>query len=94
MKGNRFVTPKIELAMKKAFVRNPEGRPFERELTPRQREVLQLLGEGKSMKEAADILHVTPRTIAFHKYRMMDDFGIKTTADLIHMGIKKRILVA
>jgi DNA-binding CsgD family transcriptional regulator len=52
------------------------------------------LGEGKSMKEAAEILHVAPRTIAFHKYQMMDDFGIKTTAELIRMGIKKNILVA
>jgi len=91
MKGNRYVTPKIEQAMKDAFIRDPEGKPFERELTPRQREVLQLLGEGKSMmedlgikttaeliqmgikkhvKEAAEILRVTPRTIAFHKYQI------------------------
>jgi DNA-binding CsgD family transcriptional regulator len=46
------------------------------------------------MKEAADILKVTPRTIAFHKYSMMEDLGIKTTAELIQVGIKKRVLVA
>lgn len=94
MKGERYVTPKIEQAMKDAFIRDPEGKPLERELTARQREVLQLLAEGKSMKEAAEILRVTPRTIAFHKYQMMEDLGIKTTAELIQMGIKKHLLVA
>ena len=52
------------------------------ELTPRQREVLQLLVEGCSMKEAARILGVTPRTVAFHKYRMMDQFRLKSNAEL------------
>jgi DNA-binding CsgD family transcriptional regulator len=56
--------------------------------------VIQLLVEGKSMKEAADILGVTPRTIAFHKYRMMEELGIKTNAELIRVGIKKHSLVA
>jgi len=94
MKGKRYVTPKIKLAMNDAFTRDPEGKPADREFTPRQREVLQLLAEGKTMKEAADILHVAPRTIAFHKYRMMEDFGINTTAKLIEIGIKKHVLVA
>ena len=56
-------------------------------LTLRQREVLQLLAEGKSMKEAADILNVTPRTIAFHKYSMMEHLGFKTTAQLIQHAV-------
>ena len=94
MKGKRYVTPKIQLAMDDAFMWDPEGKTAEREFTPRQREVLQLLAEGKSMKEAADVLNVATRTIAFHKYRMMENFGIKTTAELIQMGIKKKVLVA
>jgi len=94
MKGNRYVTPKIEMAMEDAFIRDPHGKAFDTELTPRQREVLQLLAEGKSMREAAEILRVTPRTIAFHKYQMMQDLGIKTTAELIQMGIKRHVLVA
>jgi DNA-binding CsgD family transcriptional regulator len=52
-------------------------------LTLRQREVLQLLAEGRSMKEAADVLKLTTRTIAFHKYSMMEQLGLKTTAELI-----------
>jgi DNA-binding CsgD family transcriptional regulator len=62
-------------------------------LTVRQREVVQLLAEGKSMKEAASVLNVTPRTVAFHKYRIMDELNLKTTADLIQFAIKSRILV-
>jgi DNA-binding CsgD family transcriptional regulator len=56
-------------------------------LTLRQREVLQLLAEGKSMKEAAQVLNVTPRTIAFHKYSMMEQLGLKTTAELVQHAV-------
>ena len=52
-------------------------------LTGRQREVLQLLAEGKSMKEAADVLKLTPRTIAFHKYAMMQHLGITRNSELV-----------
>lgn len=94
LKGSSHVTPQITRGMQEAFIRDPQGKNRGKELTPRQREVIQLLAEGKTMKEAADILKVTPRTIAFHKYSMMEDLGIKTTAELIQVGIKKRVLVA
>jgi DNA-binding NarL/FixJ family response regulator len=94
LKGSSYVTPQIARGMQEAFIRNPEGNNRGKELTPRQREVIQLLAEGKSMKEAAYILGVTPRTIAFHKYRMMGELGVKTTAELIQVGIKKHVLVA
>jgi DNA-binding NarL/FixJ family response regulator len=93
MKGTSYVAPKIAQAMRDELIRDPLGRPRSRELTPRQREVIQLLAEGKSMKEAADILGVTPRTIAFHKYRMMEELGIKSNAELIRIGLEKHILV-
>jgi DNA-binding NarL/FixJ family response regulator len=57
----------------------------------RQREVLQLLAEGKSMKEVAFILAIKPGTVAFHKYRMMERLGIKTNAGLYEFGIKNHI---
>jgi DNA-binding NarL/FixJ family response regulator len=94
LKGKSYVTPKIARGMREAFIQNPQGKNPDKELTPRQSEVIQLLAEGKSMKEAADILKVTPRTIAFHKYSMMKELGIKTNAELIRVGIKKHILVA
>ena len=63
-----------------------------RDLTPRQREVLQLLAEGHTMKEVANVLHVTTRTIAFHKYRIMAEFRLKTNSDLILFAIKQRLI--
>ena len=62
------------------------------ELTARQREVLQLVAEGYSMKEAARILNVSPRTIAFHKYRIMDLLRLKTNSELVQFAIKKGII--
>jgi DNA-binding CsgD family transcriptional regulator len=61
-------------------------------LTPRQREILQLLAEGQTMKEIAAVLDVTPRTVAFHKYRMMDQLQLKSTAELIQYALKHHIV--
>jgi DNA-binding NarL/FixJ family response regulator len=94
LKGKSYVTPQIARGMQEAFIWDPQGRDSDKELTPRQHEVIQLLAEGKSMKEAADMLGVTPRTIAFHKYGMMKKLGIKTSAELIQVGITKHYLVA
>lgn len=93
LKAKSYVTPRIARGMQKAFINNPGPRVRAKTLTPRQREVVQLLAEGKSMKEVADVLHVTPRTVAFHKYRIMDELCLKTNADLIQFAIKSRILV-
>jgi DNA-binding NarL/FixJ family response regulator len=95
LKGKSYVTPQIARGMQKAFINNPNPGPKARakSLTPRQREVVQLLAEGKSMKEVASVLSVTPRTVAFHKYRIMEELSLKTTADLIQFAIKSRILV-
>ncbi|HYI97048.1 MAG TPA: response regulator transcription factor [Bryobacteraceae bacterium] len=58
------------------------------ELTGRQREVLQLLVEGKSAKEIAAVLNISPRTVETHKYQMMDDLGVKTSAQLVQYAIR------
>jgi DNA-binding NarL/FixJ family response regulator len=92
-KAKPYITPKIARGMRRAFINNPRPRARAKTLTPRQREVVQLLAEGKSMKEVADVLNVTPRTVAFHKYRIMEELSLKTTADLIQFAIKSRILV-
>lgn len=63
-------------------------------LTKRQREVLQLLAEGKIMKEVADILNMTPRTVAFHKYRMMEVLGARSAADLVRYAVRHHIVAA
>ncbi len=54
--------------------------------------MLQLLAEGKSMKEVASILNVTPRTVAFHKYRIMERLRIKTNAELIQFAIRQHLV--
>ena len=91
--GKSYVTPQIARGMQESFIRNPQGGSRHKSLTPRQRQVAQLLAEGKSMKEAACVLRVTPRTVAFHKYRAMQDMGFKTNADFIHFAITNRIVV-
>jgi len=63
-------------------------------LTERQREVLQLLAEGKVMKEIADILNMTTRTVAFHKYRMMEALGAKSNAELVRYAVRHHIVAA
>jgi len=93
LKGKSYVTPQIARGMQKAFINDPRPKNRIKTLTPRQREVVQLLAEGKSMKEVASVLNVTPRTVAFHKYRVMEELSLKTTAELIQFAIKSRILV-
>lgn len=90
MKGRSYVTPLVTGGLVGSLLDSAD-RP-KHELTPREREVLQLLAEGHSMKEAAAILKVTPRTIAFHKYRMMHHLGIRTTAELIQMAVRNHIV--
>jgi len=61
-------------------------------LTTRQREVVKLVAEGNSMKQVADILNIAPRTVAFHKYRIMEQLKIRTTAELIQFAIRSHIV--
>jgi len=90
MKGRSYVTPLVTSGLVGSLL--DQGERPKHELTPREREVLQLLAEGYSMKEAADMLNVTPRTIAFHKYKMMEQLGIRTTAELIQLAIKSHLV--
>jgi len=93
LKGKSYVTPQIARGMEKAFINNPNPKDRAKALTPRQREVVQLLAEGKSMKEVASVLNVTPRTVAFHKYRVMEELNLQSTAELVQFAMKSRILV-
>lgn len=94
LRGRTYVTPVIAAAMEGSFIRNG-GRPTRASrLTPRQREVLQLLAEGRSMKEVGAVLNITPRTVAFHKYAMMDELQIRTNAELIQYAMKTSVVAA
>jgi DNA-binding NarL/FixJ family response regulator len=90
--GRSYVTPLATRDVLDTLLRQPESSGGAHELSPRQREVLQLLAEGRTMKEIANILKITARTVAFHKYSMMQELGIKTSAELIQFAIKKRIV--
>jgi DNA-binding NarL/FixJ family response regulator len=91
MKHRSYVTPLVTEGMLGSLMHATSDAPS-RQLTPRQREVLQLLAEGKSMKEVASILNVTARTVAFHKYRMMEQLSIKTNAELIQYAIRNHFV--
>ena len=64
----------------------------EERITSRQREILHLLAEGRSMKEVAAELDLKPGTVAFHKYRMMENLGVKTNAELLEYALKRRMI--
>jgi DNA-binding NarL/FixJ family response regulator len=89
LRGRSYITPLITRDVVGSLI---EHRADRHELTMRQREVLQLLAEGKSMKEVAAILHLTPRTVAFHKYRMMEQLRVKTSAELVQFAVKQGIV--
>lgn len=91
VQGRSYVTPMITGDLVGSLLR-PDTVSSSNELTPRQREVLQLLAEGKSMKEVAGVLNLTTRTVAFHKYRMMEQLNVKSTAELIRYAVKHHIV--
>jgi DNA-binding NarL/FixJ family response regulator len=91
LRGHSYVTPGIAQKLIDEFLRTPRQRRT-KELTTRQRQVLQLLAEGRSMKEAGEILNIAVRTIAFHKYRIMEDFGLKTNSDLIRFAMREHLI--
>ena len=90
--GGSYITPLMTKDMVGSFVHCLKHRPPPHELTLRQREVLQLLAEGRSMKEIAYTLNITPRTVAFHKYRMMEQLHLKTSAELVQYAVKHGIV--
>lgn len=92
LKGKTYVTPCIAGGLANISLLDPETREHAPQPTARQRQVIQLLAEGRSMKEIADLLHITMRTVASHKYRVMEILQIKTSAELVRYAVKHRIV--
>jgi DNA-binding NarL/FixJ family response regulator len=90
--GRSYVTPLATQGLVDSFLQKSEPSKGGAELSPRQREVLQLLAEGHTMKEIARLLHITPRTVAFHKYTMMETLGIKSSALLVQFAFKQGLV--
>jgi DNA-binding NarL/FixJ family response regulator len=89
--GSTYVTPLMTGSMIDSLMHGSKPDMLEK-LTVRQREILQLLAEGKTMKEAAQILSLTSRTVAFHKYRIMETLDIHNSAELVRFAVKSGLL--
>ena len=94
LRGNTFLSPDLKEKVTRLRRRQEKIVGEGNRLTERQREVLQLLAEGKVMKEIGDILDVSTKTVAFHKYRIMEVLGAKNNAELVRYAIRNHILVA
>jgi DNA-binding NarL/FixJ family response regulator len=90
LKGGRYTSPALRPEDDDDAL--PAAELATRPLTLREREVLQLLAEGKSMKEVGAILDISPRTVEFHKYRIMQLVGAKTGAELVQYAIKHGLI--
>lgn len=92
VRGISYVTPQIKHAMQERFIRDPKSLYRPRHLSDRQRQVLQLLAEGRTMKEVAYILHLAPRTVQFHRYRIMEELELTSFSELVQYAIKHSII--
>ena len=94
LRGKRYLSPSIPRSAFDLLLRQEKTLEGDQHLTERQREVLQLLAEGKVMKEVGGILNLSTRTVAFHKYRIMEVLGAKSSADLVKYAIRNHIVAA
>ena len=93
LKGQTFITPALAGdVLRQAQHQARDTNDGAQLLTPRQREILQLLAEGRSAKEIAAMLAISARTVEFHKYQMMEAHGLHSNAELIHFAIKHGIV--
>jgi DNA-binding NarL/FixJ family response regulator len=89
--GQPYVTTSVPQPIGEKGVEDARSKQTD-SLTGRQRQVLQLLGEGCTMKGVAGVLGLTPRTVAYHKYRIMRQFGIKNNMELLRLALKAHVV--
>jgi len=95
LRGKSYLSPTIAKDTVDFLLRQDKKLVEEsQKLTERQREVLQLLAEGKCMKEVAAVLNLTTRTVAFHKYRIMEVLNVRTNAQLVQYAIRNHLIAA
>jgi len=92
LKGKQYVSPLVTNDVEGFFLETRVSHMGQEKLTNRQREVLQLLAEGRSMKEVAYILKLTPRTVAFHKYKIMERLRLRTNAELVQYAMREHVI--
>jgi DNA-binding NarL/FixJ family response regulator len=91
LRGESYLSPMITGDTVEFLLRSSSAYREEKHITRRQSHILQLLAEGKSLKEVAHTLQIKPGTAAFHKYRIMGRLGIKTNAGLVEYAVKHHI---
>lgn len=93
LEGQTYITPALAAEVFQAIRKEPrKATEPAAKLTPRQREILQLLAEGCSAKEVGDKLQISARTVEFHKYQMMETLQLHNSAELVHFAIKQGIV--
>lgn len=90
LRGEPYVTPKLRA--EDWVEAKARARQFSKEMTPRQREIVQLFGEGKAIKEIAGLLDLSEKTVEFHKHHIMVAFHLKTNADLVLFALKNGLI--
>jgi len=95
LSGNFYVTPLITKDVVGGMLTGASDQPLSFEdLTVRQREVLQLLAEGHSVKETAKVLSISPRTVEFHKAQIMAQLNLHTTVELVKYAMTHGLIPA
>jgi DNA-binding NarL/FixJ family response regulator len=92
LQGKTYLSRSIDRAKLEAQLEQGQRSRQSPKLSPRQREVLQLVAEGQNTKEIAEILHLSPRTVEFHRHRILETLGLHSTADLVQYAIKHRMI--
>jgi DNA-binding NarL/FixJ family response regulator len=95
LRDHYYVTPQVGERAAELAALDPSRNPsefFGSTLTPRQREVLQLVAEGKTTKEISALLHISPKTVEFHRNSLMEELGVRTTAELTRYAISRGII--
>ncbi|MGB5487807.1 MAG: response regulator transcription factor [Lysobacterales bacterium] len=92
LNSKNYVSAKLAKSRAATLINNPGVQKVHGDLSLRQREVLQLLAEGHTMKKVAAILNITPRTVAFHKYQIMETLDVETNSELIQYAVKHGIV--
>jgi DNA-binding NarL/FixJ family response regulator len=94
LRGVSYVAPEIRQALAEAFIRDPKAVSRPQHLTDRQREVLQMLAEGRPLGEIAGLLRISYRTVRFHKLRIMEELGISRNTELVKYAMNHRMIAA
>lgn len=92
LEGRTYVTPTLAGEVVRAMQQGKGVVEPKAHLTPRQREILQLLAEGRSAKEIASTLGISVRTVEFHKYQMMESLQVHNSAELVYFAIKQGLV--